>query len=193
MKKLDGKQIVIPAVSLFLICLVVTGLLAGTNLLTKEAIAQQSIQKAESSRKVVLPQGENFEERQSGEVTYYVGMDASGNPVGYVFTTESKGYGGALQVMTGIAGDDTVQGVVLLSQNETPGLGANAAREDFRNQYQQAVPQNGFEVVKSAPNDGQIEAMTGATISSNAVTDAVNLAVKAYQAVKGESNGGAGK
>ena len=73
---------------------------------------------------------------------------------------------------------------MLLSQEETPGLGANAAKEEFRQQYQQAVPQNGFEVVKSTPGDGQIEAMTGATISSDAVTDAVNLAVSAYQTIQ---------
>lgn len=185
MKKLDNKQILIPAVSLFLICLVVTALLAGTNLLTKEAIAQQSLQKAESSRKVVLPQAKSFEEQESGELCYYVGKDASGYAVGYVFTTESKGYGGTIQVMTGIGSDDTVQGVVLLSQNETPGLGANATRDNFRIQFQQAVPKNGFEVIKATPSEGQIEAMTGATISSKAVTDAVNLAVEAYQSIKG--------
>ena len=184
MKKLSAKEVLIPAVSLFLICLVITALLAGTNLLTQDAIVQQTLLKEESSRKIVLPQAESFEEKDLDGLVYYVGKDSSGQEIGYVFTTESKGYGGTIQVMTGIGSDDTVQGVVLLSQEEPPGLGANAAKEEFRQQYQQAVPQNGFEVVKSTPGDGQIEAMTGATISSDAVTDAVNLAVSAYQTIQ---------
>lgn len=187
MKKLNGKEIAVPAVSLFLICLVVTALLAGTNLLTRDTIAQQSLLKEETSRKVVLSQAESFEEMTSGELTYYVGRDSSGSEVGYVFTTKAKGYGGDLQVMTGIGADDKVQGVVILSQNETPGLGANATKDSFRDQYRQAVPQNGFSVVKTTPADGEIEAMTGATISSKAVTDAVNQAVAAYQTIKGGS------
>ncbi len=185
MKKLSAKEVLVPAVSLFLICLVVTALLAGTNLLTRDTIAQQNLLKEESSRRIVLSQAERFEEKSLDGMVYYVGKDASGQEVGYVFTTESKGYGGAIQVMTGIGTDDTVQGVVLLSQEETPGLGANAAKEEFRQQYEQAVPQDGFEVVKNTPGEGQIEAMTGATISSDAVTDAVNQALVAYQTIRG--------
>ncbi len=72
---------------------------------------------------------------------------------------------GTIEVMTGITADGSVSGVVLLSQNETPGLGANATKESFTGQYQQAVPESGFEVIKSGgAADGQIQAMTGATI-----------------------------
>ena len=108
---------------------------------------------------------------------------------GYVITTEAKGYGGTIEVMTGITADGSVSGVVLLSQNETPGLGANATKESFTEQYQQAVPESGFEVIKSgAAADGQIQAMTGATITSRAVTDAVNLAVEKYQTLEKGGN-----
>ena len=77
------------------------------------------------------------------------GLDGSGQLAGYVITTEAKGYGGTIEVMTGITADGSVSGVVLLSQNETPGLGANATKESFTGQYQQAVPESGFEVIKS--------------------------------------------
>lgn len=188
MKKLNFREIAIPTVALFLICLIVTALLAGTNLLTKDAIAAQDLKKAESTRRIVLSDAQTFTEATAGDVTYYVGTDASGSDVGYVFTTAAKGYGGEIQVMTGIGADGEVKGVAILSHEETPGLGANTTREDFRAQFQQPVPEEGFSLVKSAPGDGEIQALTGATISSTAVTNAVNEAIAAYQTVQGGSN-----
>lgn len=185
MKKMSLKEVLVPAFSLFMICLVVTALLAGTNLMTKDVIAQQSLQKEEESRRVVLSSAETFEEAVQGETVYYLGKDASGQEAGYVFTTKAKGYGGDIQVMTGVDMEGTVTGVVILSQNETPGLGANAVQDSFRNQYKQAAPQNGFSVVKGDAGEGEISAMTGATISSNAVTQAVNGAISLYYEIQG--------
>lgn len=185
MKKLSLKEVLVPALSLFVICLVVAALLAGTNLMTKDTIALQSRQKEEASRKVVLSTAETFEEAVQDETVYYLGKDASGREVGYVFTTKAKGYGGDIQVMTGIDMEGTVIGVVILSQNETPGLGANAVQDSFRDQYKQAAPQNGFSVVKGDAGEGEISAMTGATISSDAVTQAVNGAVSLFYQIKG--------
>ena len=170
----------------FLICLIVTALLAGVNMLTADRIAALAVQTAEDSQKVVLPNAASFEEVDEDTVK---GLDGSGQLAGYVITTEAKGYGGTIEVMTGITADGSVSGVVLLSQNETPGLGANATKESFTGQYQQAVPESGFEVIKSGgADDGQIQAMTGATITSQAVTDAVNLAVEKYQTLEKGGN-----
>lgn len=185
MKKIRLKDVLIPAISLFAICLVVTALLAGTNLMTKDVIEQQNLQKEEASRKVVLSTAETFEEGAQGDSVYFLGKDASGQEVGYVFTTESKGYGGTIKVMTGIDAQGEVKGVVILSQNETPGLGANAAKDSYRDQYKQAAPRDGFSVVKGSAGEGEISAMTGATISSNAVTSAVNSAVALYHEIQG--------
>jgi electron transport complex protein RnfG len=186
MKRLNAKEIAIPALALFVICLVVTGLLAGTNLLTKDTIERLSLERAEASRRLVLPAAATIVQ---GEGDYYVGATEDGKLAGYVFTTEAKGgYGGPIQVMTGVSADGQVTGVVILSQNETPGLGANATKESFRSQYLQPLPQGGFRVVKSAPGQGEIQAMTGATITSTAVTNAVNLAVEQAQALLGKGD-----
>lgn len=187
--KFEAKEVFRPAIMLCVICLVVTALLAGTNLMTKDIIAEQTLAAEEASRKVVLPDAESFEEKsisaQDGEVSYYEAISSNGETVGWVFVTSAKGYGGDVSVMTGINTDGYVNGVVILSQNETPGLGANATNESFRSQYQQAAPESGFSVIKSGtPTDGQISALTGATITSNAVTDAVNEAISVYQTVK---------
>lgn len=186
--KLNAKEILRPTLMLFVICLVVTGLLAGTNLLTKDIIAQQEAAAEESSRKVVLPDAASFEEKTlslNGEdVIYYDASDASGAYAGSVFTTKAKGYGGDVSVMTGFDKDGGISGVVILSQNETPGLGANATNQSFLEQFKQNV-QGSLEVIKSGtPSDGQIQALTGATITSEAVASAVNQAISMNQSIK---------
>lgn len=178
--KLDAKSVLAPAAILFAICIVVAAALAGTNALTEKRIAQAALAKAEESRMVVLPGAESFEERDS----HYAGLDGAGQTVGYVFETEGKGYGGTVKVMTGISNEGEITGVVVLSHSETPGLGANAEKESFREQYQQPVGNlaGGIQVVKfQAPNEGEIQAMTGATITSAAITNAVNSAIEMYQ------------
>ena len=77
-----------------------------------------------------------------------------------------------------------LQLVVILEQDETPGLGANAEKESFRDQFKQAVPENGFTVTKSTAGEGEISAMTGATITTTAVTNAVNDAIAQYNEIK---------
>ncbi len=176
---MNVKEVIKPAAILFVICVAVSAALAGTNLLTKDRIALAAAQKAEESRMVVLPGAESFEEKDG----HYAGVNGAGQTVGYVFETESKGYGGTIKVMTGIGAEGSITGVVVLSHSETPGLGANAEKAEFRDQFQQPVENStGIQVVKfQAPKEGEIQAMTGATITSRAVTDAVNQAVEAYQ------------
>lgn len=182
--KLSVKEIFRPAAVLFAICIAVSAALAGTNLLTKDKIAEAQAQKAEESRKIVLPEADSFEVQNAGQPEeHYAGLQG-GETVGYVYETEAKGYGGTVRVMTGISTKGTITGVVILSHSETPGLGANAERESFREQYRQPVNNlaGGLSIVKfQAPREGEIQAMTGATITSTAVTNAVNQAIEAYQ------------
>lgn len=179
--KLNASAVLKPALTLFVICLVVTALLAGTNMLTKDRIAEQAQITAEESRRIVLSEADTFEETDG----CYTGT-RGGEVVGYVFETEAKGYGGTVQVMTGIDTAGSITGVVILSHEETPGLGANAERASFTDQYKQAVPENGITLVKNkTPEAGEVEALTGATITSRAVTDAVNAAIEQYNAIRG--------
>lgn len=186
MMKFNIKTILVPTVSLLIICGVVTALLAGTNALTADTIAQQDADKAAASRSIVLPAAKVFKENSENGIDYYTGYDGS-DLVGYTFTTAEKGYGGDVQVMTGITAKGEVSGVVILSHDETPGLGANAVKDSFTSQYKQPLTFDGgqFTVIKNAePKDGEIEALTGATITSRAVTAAVNDAVTIYNTVK---------
>lgn len=186
MKKLNPKEIILPIVVLLVICVGVTAILASVNNLTKEPIAQQTQQKAEQARAVVLPNAESFEQISAeldGVSEVCKGLK-NGETVGYTFTASSNGYGGAVEVMVGIdSKSGEISGVSILSQGETPGLGANAVKSDFTDQYKQKAQE--ITVIKNAaPKDGEIEALTGATITSRAVTNAVNSAVKAYEEIE---------
>lgn len=180
--KVDAKEVLKPAVILCAICLVIAALLSVTNLMTRDKIKQINEETTSASRALVLPGAKQFVD--SANKMYAVGKNGS-DIVGYVFTTKTKSYGGDLKVMTGIDKNGKVTGVVLLTINDTPGLGLNAQKESFRNQYLQNAPEKGFELVKTGnAGNGQINAMTGATITSKAVTECVNEAVVQYKKIK---------
>ena len=178
--KITAKEVLKPALSLFVFCLVMTLLLAGTNLLTKDMIKEQELKTEETARKVVFASADSFEAKDG----YFLALK-DGETIGYIFTTEADSYGGALKVMTGISEAGKVTGVSILSIDDTPGLGMNAKNESFRGQYLQDVPAAGFEVVTGGgAGEGEINALTGATITSMAVTTAVNEAVSQFNNLK---------
>ena len=104
--------------------------------------------------------------------------DASGNELGYAFTvTTSEGYGGDIQFAMGIQDDGTLNGISILSIGETAGLGMNADKPEWKGQFAGKKAEV-FSVTKDgATSDDQINAISGATITSRAVTNAVNAAV----------------
>ena len=92
--------------------------------------------------------------------------------------------------MTGVDAEGTVMGVKLTSQNETPGLGAKAAgTDDFGNTWRgQFVGRTAAEDLAVAKDGGDIDAIAGATITSRAVTNSVDMALDLYNAVTGGAN-----
>ena len=188
--KIKFKDIFVPAVTLLVICLVVSALLAGTNALTKEPIAENALKKSQEAMQSVCPGAVSFEGGKGLEVEVYKALDESGNVIGCAIPVTSKGYGGDVQVMVGFAFEGEtalgkVTGVEILSHSVTPGLGANATNESFLKEYKQDITASGFEVVKDSTGggEGKIDAITGATITSNAVTNAVNEAVNIYMSL----------
>lgn len=117
-----------------------------------------------------------------------IAKNASGEVCGYVVTaTSHEGYGGDIQISVGILGDGTVKGIEMLSISETAGLGMKAQEADFKDQFTNKIVSL-FSVTKSgASNDSEIDALSGATITSNAVTNAVNSALVYYQNMLGGS------
>ncbi len=191
MKNIKLKEILIPTVSLFVICLCVTALLAVTNAVTKDAIAYQQERSAAESRQAVCPDAVDFEkvEYDVQGVECYKALDESGNLIGYAISSASRGYGGDVKVMTGINAEDGSVIAINVYDNsgETPGLGVNTSGEKFTSQFAGLSSGTGVTVDKDAgknPDSVAVDSVTGATISSRAVVDAVNQAFDAYNAVK---------
>ena len=180
--KFNAKDILKPALILFAICLVASALLGFTDSITRDRIAEQASKAEKEARLLVLPQAESFEEK----VNYCIGKGSDGALLGYVFTTVEKGYGGDLKILTGVDPEGKVTGVQILEISETAGLGMNANKEEFRNQF--IGKTSGVSVVKDEPSGNEVKALTGATITSKAVTKAVNDALELFSSISGGEN-----
>lgn len=179
-KKVDFKEVARIAAILMAICLVITGLLAVTNALTSGKIAENSLVEKQNSCAEVLTADSFVElsDERFPDYDVYIAI-TDGNVSGAVITTTDKGYGGELQVMTGIDMNGNITGVKLLEHSETPGLGGNAQKPYFVGQFVTDW-QNGEtrpEQFAVSKDGGTIDAVTAATISSRAVTRAVNSAI----------------
>ncbi|MBR6620191.1 MAG: RnfABCDGE type electron transport complex subunit G [Clostridia bacterium] len=188
MKKFNVSDILKPVAVLTLICIVTSALLAYTNSLTAPVIAALAVETEMNTRKEVLKDAAEFVDSDLNGTAYCTGKDASGTTIGYVFTTAAKGYGGDVKIMVGVNADGTVAGVQILSLSETPGLGMNATKPSFLEQF--IGKTLGIAVNKNEPAENEIKALTGATITSKAVTSAVNTALEYYAEITGGANNG---
>ena len=179
---------------------VVSGLLLGVVYnVTKEPIAQAQENTKQEAYRAVLADASSFETLDfdaestlslltengytSDTITEVAeGKDNSGETIGYVISVQSsEAYDGTLDLSVGIATDGTVKGVEMLSISETAGLGMKADEAEFKDQYKDKNVES-FTVTKTGEDgDNMIDAISGATITSNAVTNAVNSALVYYQ------------
>lgn len=152
---------------LLLICAVSTGLLAYVNDLTAPVIKEnESIARKEAMLKV-MPSSESFRDISENMSK---AIDENGNLLGYTVNVSPSGYGGEISMMVGVNADLTISGVEILSLSETPGLGAKAQDETFLSQFKEKG--GNMELKKD------INAISGATITSTAVTSGVKEAIE---------------
>lgn len=176
------KDIIIPVVSLLLICLVSSALLGSVNLLTADRIEQLAAQSVADAQKQLLP-ADTYKENETDGTSYFTAEDADGTVLGYIFTTSSNGYGGAIKLMTGITADGSITGISVLEINETPGLGMKAKDESFLSQFVGADDTVNY-TKDAVSGENTVQAITSATITTKAVTAAVNKALALYNNVK---------
>lgn len=190
-------KIIKDAIILTVITLVSGCLLGLVYEITKEPIAKAQYDAQQQAYRNVFAEAESFEDLESfpaegvtsedgantinGVVT---AMDGAGNVLGYVVTTTSHaGYGGDITLSVGITSDGTVNGYSITTISETAGLGMKSKEEKFSSQFNGKTAES-FSVVKgSAASEEQIEAISGATITSNAVTNAVNESLAYFRTI----------
>lgn len=178
----NTKFIIKLAAILFAIAFVCTLILVVCNEITEPVIAKLQIQTENAAKTEVLPDADGgFEDVKSeGVIEAYRGKDKAGKTVGYCFKTAPSGFGGAITMMVGVNTVGEVTGVKITEMAETPGLGAKASDENWIKQF--INKKGNLSVTKTGnPGESEINAISGATITSKAVTDGVNTAVKAAQ------------
>ncbi|MFQ5427522.1 MAG: RnfABCDGE type electron transport complex subunit G [Thermodesulfobacteriota bacterium] len=120
-------------------------------------------------------------EHKDGVATIYVGLDNNSSPIGLAFKADGNGYQGNVGVMVGLDLDYAkLKGIEILDQVETPGLGDRIREESFKEQFigLEVSPQIEYIKYVKPEKPNQIQAITGATISSKAVVNNINKAVK---------------
>ena len=162
-----------PIVVLGVICLVTSLLLAVTNNVTAPIIAENAVKTANATRQALLPSADTFTEVAPETPTEGVtAIYKADNDSGYVITAQAKGYGGEGPVMVAFNAEGTIEAVQFLDNDETPGLGQKVKSEAFQSQFS-GMPAEEFGL-------SDIDAITGATISSGAAASAINAAIAAY-------------
>lgn len=189
------------------IILTIITLVAGVGLglvyeITKEPIAiSKERAKQEAYKSVISDAAEfveyaDFDAEEAADILAEAGLEsntidevmeaqsAGGEVLGYVITsTTPEGYGGNIQISTGILEDGTVAGISILAISETAGLGMKATESSFQDQFKDKNVEQ-FSYTKSgASADGEVDAISGATITTSAVTNDVNAALAYYYSV----------
>ena len=180
-KKKDGQnEIIRLGLILFLITFVVALMLGVTNSITKEPIRLASEKATQEAMQIVLQEADSFEAVEDREMTEPVEQAAlakkDGETIGYCVKVCPSGFSDVIEIMVGIDLNQTITGVSIISISDTPGLGAKAADPTFLTQF---TGKNGpLTVVKnSATEENEVVAVSGATITSTAVTNGVQSAL----------------
>ena len=174
-KESSAKYVLRLALTLFLITAVVACCLAFVNGITKPRIAAAKEAKAQQAIEAVLPGGGEAVLKFTDDTGTVSKVYAS--PKGYAIEVNPSGFNGPITMMVGVSKELEVLGISIVTQTETAGLGAvsaakTAAGQAFRNQY---TEKSGTLAVTK--DGGNIDAITGATITSRAVTAGVNAAL----------------
>ncbi len=171
--------------------------LGATYALTRERIAEQERIAEERSLRAVLPEAEEFEKVEdeailaraaeaTGEVfvSLYRVLDDDGDLVGWGVRVEPRGYGGPIQMAVGLERNGKVTGASIIIMNETPGLGTKIADEDFLAQFV------GWSAETIDADAKSMDAVTGATKSSNGIRKGLLAAGHLYEEVLADLGGG---
>ena len=184
-----------PILILTVICMISTALLALTSEVTRDARAAQEEAAQMASKQKLFPEAEKFEAREDllrpedadKILSLEKVMNKDGSESGWLLLSQSRGYGGQVPVYVALDADGAVSGLDLPANDETPGLGQRVHEEAFYSQFVNDEPDVRF-YAKTEGKDTdvtwtKIDAVSAATISSNAVCTAVNQARSFYAAV----------
>ena len=175
----NWNKILKPIVVLCAICVVITGALAATNAATAPVILEAKEAAETAARAELIPEADSkFTEVTDVSVDNVTAVYKADNETGYVITSTSKGYGGTITVMSSFTPEGTIKQIKVTEAQETPGFGSNVTdTPSYWTQY------GGKDASQPLALGQDIDAHSGATISSKALIRAVNSAIEAYNAI----------
>jgi len=163
------------AMNLTVTCFVSGAIIAGTYFITAPVSVKTAAKIKTDAMKSLVVDAQKFNPVEGKKEWFSAEKD--GKIIAYVVPAESKGYGGAIKMLVSVTPQGKIIDFNILESKETPGLGDNASKDPFRNQFKGKVAKD-LEVVKDATKVDNIQAMTGATISSKAVTKGIKEATQ---------------
>ncbi len=159
------------ALTLAAICFVASVLLGAVYSLTNPIILSQQARQEESGLRAVVPEAKSFEAvKEEENIIYYIAFGPNKKVLGYVFKASKKGYSSEIVTMVGVDKDGLISRIKILSQNETPGIGTRIIEALWF--------QEQFSGEKSDDLSNGVQAITGATITSRAVIDSIQVKAK---------------
>lgn len=168
---------------LFIVTAVSAGALSLTNNVTKGIIEEKAAEANKVYMQEILPDADDFNLVEDPGISSVKEVEEvyealkGGEIHAYVIKTKTKGYGGDVIILTGVNIDGTIAGIRVASQSETPNLGDKITGEEFCSQF----------IGKSTANelslDGDIDGLTGATVSSRAAINGVNASIRLFESV----------
>jgi len=172
--------------------LIFGALVAGVEAQLRDRIAANAAAKMDGQMKILLPDAKTFEKKtakdaQGSDIAYFAGFNAQGELVGYAFEASGGGFADVIDLL--VATDarlNTLKGIGILMTNETPGFGDKMKDDEFKNQFVECPVAEKLTVSKTGnrnTKDAEIVAITGATISSEAVVKIVNDSLLRMRAV----------
>lgn len=163
------KETLYTGITLMIISLIAGAALAVTNYFTAPLIEAQTASLIQDSLNRLI-EADSFRKNSR----YTEAYDAQDMPLGKVLNVAAEGYSSKINALVGIDNGNKITGVEIISQQETPGLGTKIAEKSFLGQFMGKTI-DGLRIKKDG---GKIDAVTGATISSRAITDSVRAAIE---------------
>ncbi|MCR4416821.1 MAG: FMN-binding protein [Ignavibacteria bacterium] len=168
---------------------VVSGfVLSSVNNWAKPLIEENRIKAISQAIFLVQQNGVRYEKLKIDEIDVFEVFDENNNSIGYAVVSEGNGFQGTIKLIFGIDKDlNRIKAIEILEQVETPGLGSLITEDNFKNRFKNLNTQPLIQVVKGKKpsNDNEVQAITGATISSKAVVRIVNDAISKLKKFNG--------
>lgn len=179
------------ALILFVVTVIAGVLLGFTYEMTVEPIKVQNELQKTAAFKSIFTEGEfiplESDLTEDALITSIYKVINNNSVDGYIFQVDTKeGYGGLVKLVIGLKSDGSIKAIDVIKHGETPGLGAKIDEDPFKNQFVDRLSSSLSVVKQTSTSDDEIEAISGATISSKAVVVGVNAALEFYDRYKKE-------